>query len=171
MIELSRWFLDLLTQKIKRGELFSARLVSVNFNVVPDGVCWPESVNPAWDQEIFRYDVLQKFLRIVEKFARLFADLRVIENRRVTAAQLPRMEKRRPIDIRNKITQGDRDSLGSARRWRAHLGRWPRCFLPGIPYPGIIFAWPGDSCVPWISRNVIKSFAQIAFGPNQPIKR
>src|SRR5439155_3452901 len=104
-------------------------------------------------------------------FARLFADLWVIENCRVTAAQLPGMEKRRPIDVSNQIAQRDRDFPGSACRWRGYLGRWPRRFFPGIPHPGIIFAWSGHSCVPWIPCNVIKFFLQIAFGPNQAIKR
>src|SRR6266480_4291758 len=85
MIELSRRFLHLLTQKIKRGDFFNANVISVDMNVVADGVCGPKSVNAVRDQEIFR---------IIEKFASLFAHLWVIENRRITATQFPRMKKR-----------------------------------------------------------------------------
>src|SRR5436190_5685239 len=128
MVELCRRLLHLLTQKIKRGDLFSASLISVNMNVVADGVCGPKSVNAARDQEIFRCNALEEFLRISEKFARLFSHLWVVEDRWVTATQFPRMKKRRPIDVRNEIAHCERDVLGSARRWRAHLGRWPKCF-------------------------------------------
>src|ERR1700750_1479464 len=108
MIELCRRLLHLLTQKIKRGDLFSAGLTSVNTNVVPDGVCGPKSVNAARDQEILRCNALEEFLRIIEKFARLFAHLWIVEDRRVTSAQFPRMKKRRPVDVRNKIAHCDR---------------------------------------------------------------
>src|SRR5439155_3934075 len=147
MIELSRRLLHLLTQKIKRGDLFSPRVISVDTNVVANGVYRPESVNRPWGQEIFRYDLRKQLICIVEKFARLFADLWIIENRRVTAAQLPGMEKRRPIDVSNQIAQRDRDFLGSACRWRGYLGRWPRRFFLWLPLPGIIFASVGISCV------------------------
>src|SRR6476659_534248 len=108
MIELPRRFWHLLTQKIKRGDFFSAGVISVNMNVVPGGVCGPKSVNAARDQEIFRCNALQEFLRIIEKFARLFAHLWVVEDRRVTSTQFPRMKERRPIDIFDQITHRDR---------------------------------------------------------------
>src|SRR6266550_5160108 len=95
MIELSRRFLHLLTQKIKRGDFFSANVISVDMNVVADGVCGPKSVNAVRDQEIFRCNAPKEFLRIIEKFASLFAHLWVIENRRITATQFPRSEERR----------------------------------------------------------------------------
>src|SRR6266550_9065701 len=94
MIELSRRFLHLLTQKIKRGDFFSANVISVDMNVVADGVCGPKSANAVRDQQIFRCNTLKEFLRIIEKFARFFADLWVVENRRITATQFPRMKKR-----------------------------------------------------------------------------
>src|SRR4029077_14062956 len=121
-------------------------------------VCGPKSVNAARDQEIFRCNALEEFLRIIEKFARFFAHLWVVEDRRVTATQFPCMKKRRPVDVRNKIAHCERDVPGSARRWRAHLGRWPRCFLRGIPYPRIIFTRLGNPRVPRISRYVIELF-------------
>src|SRR5205814_7170574 len=140
MIELCWRLLHLLTQKIKRGDFFSAGVISVNMNVVADGVSGPKGVNAARDQEIFRCKALEEFLCIIEKFARFFAHLWVVEDRRVTATQFPRMKERRPVDILDQIAHRDRAVPGSARRWRAHLGRWPRCFFRGIPYPRIIFA-------------------------------
>src|SRR5438046_3947945 len=99
MIELSGWLLHLLTQKIKRGDFFRANVIGVDMNVVADGVCGPKSVNAARDEQIFRYDSLKQLLRIIEKFARFFADLWVVQNRRVAATQFPRMKKRRPVDV------------------------------------------------------------------------
>src|SRR4029077_2799205 len=99
MIELSRRLLHLLTQKIKGGDFFSAAVVSVNMNVIADCVCGPQSVNAARDQEIFRCNALKEFLRVIEKFARFFAHLWVVEDRRITATQFPRMKKRRPVDV------------------------------------------------------------------------
>src|SRR5215217_307222 len=78
MIELSRRLLHLLTQKIKRGDFFSAGVISVNMNVIADRVCWPKSVNAARDEKIFRCNALKEFLRIIEKFARFFANLLVV---------------------------------------------------------------------------------------------
>src|SRR5262245_66665066 len=98
MIELSAWFLHLLAQKIKRGDFFCARLIGVNFDIVANRVCGPKSVNTARNQEILCCNALEEFLRIIKKFARLFADLLVVEDRWVTPAQLPRMKHRRPVD-------------------------------------------------------------------------
>src|SRR5947207_10771550 len=103
MIELCRRLLHLLTQKIKRGDFFSAGVVSVNMNVVADGVCGPKSVNAARDEEIFRCNALEEFLCIIKKFARFFAHLWVVKDRRVTPAQFPRMKERRPVDVFDQI--------------------------------------------------------------------
>src|SRR6185503_19091572 len=107
MIKLSSRLLHLLTQKIKGGDFFSAAVVSINMNVIADCVCGPESVNTARDQEIFRRNARKEFLRIGEKFARLVADLWVIENSRITATHFPRMKKRRPVDVFDQIAHCD----------------------------------------------------------------
>jgi hypothetical protein len=99
VIKLSSRFLHLLTQKIKRGDFFGAGVIRVDINVIADGVSGPESVNATRNQEIFRCNAFEKFLCLVEKFARLFADLRVVENRRISATQFPRVKKRRPINV------------------------------------------------------------------------
>src|SRR4029077_10645664 len=103
MIELSSRLLHLLTQKIKRSDFFSADVISVNLNIIPDGVGRPKSVNAARHQEIFRRNALKEFLRVSKKFARFFADLWVVENRRVTATQFPRVKERRPVDVFDQI--------------------------------------------------------------------
>src|ERR1043166_1681481 len=125
-------------------------------NVVADGVGRPKTIGAARFQEIFRCNAPEEFLCIIEKFTRLFTDFLVVENRRITTAQFPRMKKRRPIDVLDQIAH--LDVPGSARRWRAYLGRWPRCFLRGIPYPGIIFTRRNKPRVPRISRYVIELF-------------
>src|SRR5262249_42912198 len=108
MIKLSRRLLHLLTQKIKRGDFFTAGVVSVDKKVVTCGVGGPKSVNAARDEKIFRCDALKEFLGIIKKFARFLADLWVVENRRVTATQFPRVKKRRPIDVFDQIAHCDR---------------------------------------------------------------
>src|SRR5260370_38602259 len=59
-------------------------------------------MDPACDQQVLRDDTTKNCLCIIEEFARFFANLWVVENSRITAAQFPRMEKRRPIDERNQ---------------------------------------------------------------------
>src|SRR5437870_4497442 len=73
-------------------------------------------MDPACDQQVLRDDTTKNCLRIIEEFARFFANLRVVENTRITAAQFPRMEKRRPIDERNQVfkfryTRADADEF------------------------------------------------------------
>src|SRR5206468_7493723 len=105
MIPLSGRLLHLLPQKIKSGDFFSAGVISVNLDIVPGGVCGPKSVNAARDQEIFCCNALEEFLRIIEKFASLFAHLWVVEDRWVTATQFPRMKERRPVDVFDQIAR------------------------------------------------------------------
>src|SRR5436305_361470 len=104
MVELCRWLLHLLTQKVKSRDFFGAGVIRENMNVVADRVSGPKCVDAPRDEKIFRCDPLKHFLRIIEKFARLFADLWIIENRRVTATQFPRMKKRRPVDVFDQNT-------------------------------------------------------------------
>jgi len=93
VIELARRLSHLLTQKIERGDRFIAGVIRINVDIVPNAVCRPESVNATRDQKIFRYDPLNKFLRIIEKFARFFTDFWIVENGRETPAQFPGMKE------------------------------------------------------------------------------
>src|SRR4029077_2876229 len=113
MVKLSRWLLHLLAQEIERRKLLCALIVSIKVNIIANGVYPPKRVNTARDQQIFCDDSIEKFLRIVEKFARLFAKLWVFKNRRITAAQFPRVKKRRPIDVLGQRAQ--RNLLESVR--------------------------------------------------------
>ena len=45
VVELSRRFLYLLTQEIKRGDLFRSRVISVKIHIIARRVCWPKSMN------------------------------------------------------------------------------------------------------------------------------
>src|SRR5437773_12215041 len=73
----------------------------------------------------------------MERFARWVSDLRLMKNRRVTTTDLPRRKERRPMDVRNKISQGGRDFLGSARLSRVGFDVAPkRTFLDALLFVG-----------------------------------
>src|SRR5260370_8805960 len=122
MIELSRRLLHLLPQKIKRREFLPSRLIAIKIDIVSDGVCRPKGVNASGGERLLHGDLIEKVLRVIEKFARLFADHRIIQYRRVTAAQFPYMKEWRPVDVIPKIDN----------RWanRAHAREFrPRWFV------------------------------------------
>ena len=52
---------------------------------------------------MFLYDAREHGLRIVEQLACRLALFRIIEDRRIAAAQFPGLEKRRPIDIGDEL--------------------------------------------------------------------
>src|SRR5262249_43991450 len=97
----------LLTQKIERRDFFSPPVIAVNLDIVADSARRPKRVNAARHQEIFRGDAFEKFLRIIEKFACLFAGFWIVENRRITSSQFPRMKKGRPVDVFDQIAYRD----------------------------------------------------------------
>src|SRR6266545_7716874 len=101
VVELSPRLLNLLTQEIKRGDVFRSRVMSVKIDIIAHRVCWPKSMDASSDQQVVRDDPIKKCLRIFEKFARLFPNFGVVENRWITATQFPRVKKRRPIDEGN----------------------------------------------------------------------
>src|SRR5437667_2770711 len=107
MVELSRRLLHLLTQEIEGANFFRARFITVNINIVANRVCRPKRMNAARDQKLLRDDVIKKCLRIIEKFSCLFTYFWVVKHRRITAAQFPRMKKRRPIDKGDQVGKCD----------------------------------------------------------------
>src|SRR5438132_10815519 len=125
MIRLSRRFLHLRKQEIKAGDFLRARFVSININIVADSACRPQSMNAARDQQVLRENVIKKCLCIIEQFARLFANFGVVENRRITTTQFPRMKERRPIDESDEIPESDREFL-----WISRLSRDGCAFSP-----------------------------------------
>ena len=125
MIELARGLLHLLPQKIEYREFLSSRLIDVKIDIVTDGVCRPKSMDAARSQQILGDNLFEKFLRVVEKFARLFTDHRIIKYRRVTAAQFPDVKEGRPVDVISKVGNR-RTNCARARELRF---RW----LVGVP--------------------------------------
>src|SRR5205814_10456626 len=99
MICLLGWFLHLMAPKIERRELFRSRFVRIKIGIVAHGVCRPKSVNSSRRERIFCDDRVEKFLRVIKKLARLFANYRIIEDRRITSTQFPGVKERRPIDV------------------------------------------------------------------------
>src|SRR5437899_12716628 len=86
MVELSCRLLYLLAQEIEGGELLRAIIVGIKIQVVANCVCSPKSVNTTRDQEIVCDDRIKKFLRLIEKLARLFANHGVFKNPGITPA-------------------------------------------------------------------------------------
>src|SRR2546421_5221143 len=120
MIELFRRLLHLLAQKIKSRQLIPARFVVEKIDIVAVSGRGPEREHAARGQRLFGDNSIQNFLRVVEQLARLRADRGVIENRRVSSAQLPGVEKWRPIDVLTKFGNGRFVCAGSSeiRFWR-----------------------------------------------------
>src|SRR6266704_5493242 len=103
MTKLAGRFLHLLPQKIKRGEFFRALVLNVEIDIIANRVRWPKSVNAASGQQILRGDLIDKFSRVIKKLTCLFANHRIVQDCRITAAQLPDVKERRPIDVGSKL--------------------------------------------------------------------
>ena len=98
-----RRLVHLLPQKIECGEFLSSCFISVKIDIVTNGVCRPKSMDAARREQIPCGGLFEEFLPVVEKFARLFADYRILKYRRVTAAQFPDVKEGRPVDVVPKI--------------------------------------------------------------------
>src|SRR5207237_10752409 len=81
VIRLSGRFLHLLPQEIKGREPARPSSIKIKIDIVPYGIRRPKRVNSARGQQVFSDDLFKKFLRILKKFARLFADYGIIESR------------------------------------------------------------------------------------------
>src|ERR1700730_18161961 len=99
MIRLAGRFLHLLPQKIKRRQLVPAFFVDIKIDIVTRGICGPESKSATRLECLFKNNLVEQFLRVIKKFARLFANYRIVENRRITSAQFPSVKEGRPIDV------------------------------------------------------------------------
>src|SRR5438552_17959386 len=102
MIELPRRLVHLLPQKIECGEFLSSCFISVKIDIVTNGVCRPKSMDAARREQIPCGGLFEEFLLVVEKFARLFADYRILKYRRVTAAQFSEVKEERPANVVQK---------------------------------------------------------------------
>src|ERR1051325_7397929 len=80
MIELPGRLLHLLPQETK------TRVRIRKIDIVAGCASGPESEDAARDERFLCDDLLQNFLRIIEKLARLFSNRRIVEDRRISAA-------------------------------------------------------------------------------------
>src|SRR5207244_10697985 len=116
MVELPCWFLHLLPQKIKSCQLLPAsrgRGIAEKIDIIAGCVLGPEREYTARGQRLFGKDSVQNFLRVIKQLSRLRADRRVVENRRISSAQFPCVEKWRPIDVIAKFDDRRSDCPGS----------------------------------------------------------
>ena len=75
----------------------------------PSAVRRPEAVDAAGANQLAVDDLLQQLLRVVVEIPRRRADLRVVENLREAALQLPRREEELPVDERHQLVERDVD--------------------------------------------------------------
>src|ERR1700709_2026512 len=95
-------------------------IIGINFNIVPDAVCGPKADNAACFKQFVIYNSFQQNLGIVIKFFGFDANVLIIEYFWETAAQLPCMEKRRPINIWHKLFQRECFKNFGARKFRLY---------------------------------------------------
>src|SRR5262249_10073455 len=95
--------LELLPQPAQH---YRAPLAGVDLDVVADRIRREKSQDGARPHQSFGHDPFQERLRVREEFACRVADDRVLEDRGVIALQLPRLEERRPVDVRYQLVQG-----------------------------------------------------------------
>src|SRR5205085_11245786 len=89
--------------EIKRREFLSSRFIDIKIDIVTDRACRPKGVHASCGEQILHSHLIEKFLRVIKEFASLFTDHRIIQYRRVTAAQFPYMKERRPVDVIPKV--------------------------------------------------------------------
>src|SRR5690606_4181792 len=79
--------------------------VGVENHVVADGLRRPERGDAPQAKTLLCYDALQQGLRVREYLARLRAILLVLQDFWIQALELPRPEKRRPVDVFGNLRQ------------------------------------------------------------------
>src|SRR5437879_3960441 len=99
VIELADRLWHLLAQEVKRRQLIVAGVADVELDIVTNRVRQPKPVDAARRKRILGDDLIQQFLRILEKFTRLRANRRIVKDCRIPPAQLPRVKERRPVDV------------------------------------------------------------------------
>ncbi len=108
-----------------RSQQDAAGSVRIQFYIVPHAGCREESVDAFRREQPFRNDPVKQMLRIIEQFLCPDPDRRVLEYRGIMSVQLPRMEKRRPIDVGNQL--GERLVTDDAGSKKCRLGYVDRC--------------------------------------------
>ncbi len=113
---------DLLAKRVEPGPLRRPRLVGVDDDVVAVGGRRPEADDAARREPVLGDHLPEHRLGVVEERARRGADLRVVEEERIGALDLPGGEERRPVDVGDQL--GDR-IVGEAPRAEEGRSRRP----------------------------------------------
>ena len=82
-----------------------ARFIRVDLDIFQDAVCGEKSDHGARFEHFLAYDLLQQLLPIVEQVFRFGADSFLLQYFRINTAQFPGMEKRRPVNVGNDLTE------------------------------------------------------------------
>ncbi len=90
---------------VDRREDGLPRGIRVYFDVVPDRRRRKEAVDSLGGEPALLDDFIEEPARVVEQFLGSWPDGWVLENRGIVPLQFPRMEKRRPINVRNQLDQ------------------------------------------------------------------
>jgi hypothetical protein len=88
----------LLTERVKSGPDDLAGVVSENLNVIRDTVCREKPINSPGREQTFLDDPVEQSPGVVEEFPSPRACGLVLQNLRITAAGVPRLEDRRTLD-------------------------------------------------------------------------
>ncbi len=103
---------------MERRESFRARFPGIERDVIANGVGWPEADHGFRVEPMFLDDAFSIALRVIEELPRRFALFRIIENSGKATAHFPGLEKRRPIDIGQKLGDAIRAQHARARKSR-----------------------------------------------------
>ena len=93
---------NLLAQEMECGQHLGPRFIRVQFHIVARPVRREEAIHAARLDQFFTHHLFQERLRVGKQLARLFAVFLVLEDLRINPAQLPSVEKRRPVNERDE---------------------------------------------------------------------
>ena len=93
-LKLAFGFLVLLAKTAKMDDHLLPGLIAVNFDVIPDAVRGEEPVGGPGGNQPPGHDLLQQCACVLPQFPGLVAEARIVEYRRIAAAQLPDVGKR-----------------------------------------------------------------------------
>src|SRR3981081_630957 len=90
MIELTRGFIHLLTERMEHRKHVRPRFLMVYLNIITHTISRPESVDSFGSDKTTVNDILEEFLRVFEQLSSLGSHLRIIENGRESPPHAPR---------------------------------------------------------------------------------
>src|ERR1700730_718575 len=82
MIELTRGFIHLLTERVEHRQHVRPRFLIVHLNIVAHAISRPESVDSFGSDQTTVHDILEEFLRVFEQLPSLGSHFWIIENGR-----------------------------------------------------------------------------------------